>query len=150
MIVAVPMPPPTQRLISAVFRSRRSSSSRTVPRIIVPVAPNGCPIAMAPPLTLILSCGMSSRCMNNMTTEANASLSSNRSMSSVVMPQRLKTFSADGAGPVSMMVGSVPIDENPLIFARGARPRTSPASLLPTSIAAAPSTIPLELPPVCT
>ena len=41
IMVAVPMPPPTHRLTSAVLRSRRSSSSRTVPRIIVPVAPNG-------------------------------------------------------------------------------------------------------------
>ena len=29
------------------------------------------------------------------------------------MPQRLSTFSAEGAGPVSMMVGSVPIDAKP-------------------------------------
>ncbi len=55
MIVAVPMPPPTQRLTRAVPSPRRSSSSRTVPSIIVPVAPSGCPIAIAPPLTLIRS-----------------------------------------------------------------------------------------------
>ena len=55
MMVAVPMPAPMQSVTSAVFRSRRSSSSSTVPKIIAPVAPSGWPIAMAPPLTLILS-----------------------------------------------------------------------------------------------
>jgi hypothetical protein len=53
MTVAGPMPPPTHRLTSAVARLLRSSSSSTVPRIIAPVAPSGCPSAIAPPLTLI-------------------------------------------------------------------------------------------------
>src|SRR5689334_17345538 len=41
IIVAVPMPTPMQSVISAVSLSRRSSSSRTVPRIMAPVAPSG-------------------------------------------------------------------------------------------------------------
>src|SRR5664279_4839636 len=63
MIVAVPMPTPIQSVTSAVDRSRRSSSSSTVPRIMAPVAPSGWPMAMAPPLTFILSCGISKACM---------------------------------------------------------------------------------------
>src|SRR3954471_24465740 len=63
MIVAVPMPTPMHNVTSAVDRSRRSSSSNTVPRIMAPVAPSGWPMAMAPPLTLILSWSMSSACM---------------------------------------------------------------------------------------
>ncbi len=41
MIVAVPMPPPMQRVTSAVLLPVRSSSSSAVPRIIAPVAPSG-------------------------------------------------------------------------------------------------------------
>src|SRR5688572_17719368 len=63
MIVAVPMPMPMQSVTSAVCLPLRSSSSSTVPKIIAPVAPSGCPIAIAPPLTLILSCEMSSACI---------------------------------------------------------------------------------------
>ena len=53
MTVAVPMPPPTHNVASAVDLFVLSNSSRTVPSIIAPVAPRGCPIAIAPPLTLI-------------------------------------------------------------------------------------------------
>src|SRR5690606_36885630 len=63
MTVAVPMPAPMQRVARAVDLFERSSSSSTVPRIMAPVAPSGWPMAMAPPQTLILSCGMSSACM---------------------------------------------------------------------------------------
>src|ERR1019366_8265247 len=63
MIVAVPMPMPMQSVISAVDRSRRSNSSSAVPRIIAPVAPSGWPIAMAPPLTLILFGSSSNACI---------------------------------------------------------------------------------------
>ena len=54
MIVAVPMPPPMQSVMSAVLLPVRSSSSSAVPRIMAPVAPSGWPIAIAPPLTLTL------------------------------------------------------------------------------------------------
>ena len=39
--MAVPMPAPTQSVISAVVLSERSSSSTIVPRIMPPVAPSG-------------------------------------------------------------------------------------------------------------
>src|SRR5262245_19273789 len=61
-IVAVPMPAPMQSVTSAVERSRRSSSSMTVPRIMAPVAPSGWPMAMAPPLTLTLAGSRSKAC----------------------------------------------------------------------------------------
>ena len=57
---------------------------------------------------------------------------------------------ADGVGPVSMMVGSLPIEANERMRARGLRPSRSPISRVPINTPAAPSTIPLELPPVCT
>ena len=43
MMVAVPMPPPVHMVTSPQVRSRRSSSSRTVPMSIAPVAPIGWP-----------------------------------------------------------------------------------------------------------
>ena len=50
-IVAMPMPPPMHSVTRPVARSRRSSSSSTVPISIAPVAPSGWPSAIAPPLT---------------------------------------------------------------------------------------------------
>jgi hypothetical protein len=52
MTVAVPMPAATHKVTSAVCFPVRSSSSSTVPSTMAPVAPSGCPIAMAPPFTL--------------------------------------------------------------------------------------------------
>ena len=40
-MVAMPIPPPMQRVAMPRLRSRRSSSSTRVPRIIAPVAPSG-------------------------------------------------------------------------------------------------------------
>ena len=40
-MVAMPMPPPTHSVARPRLRSRRSSSSMIVPRIIAPVAPSG-------------------------------------------------------------------------------------------------------------
>ena len=146
MIVAVPMPAPTHSVTSAVASPRRSNSSSTVPRIIAPVAPSGCPIAIAPPFTFSRSGSMSSNCRNSSTTEANASFNSNRSMSLALMPARLSSLRVTFSGPVSMIDGSEPIEVNALIFARGFSPAASPASREPSRIAAAPSTMPEELP----
>ena len=66
------------------------------------------------------------------------------------MPQRFSSFSVTGAGAVSMMVGSLPIEVNALMRARGFAADRLAESSLPSRTAAAPSTMPLELPPVCT
>src|SRR5476649_1764009 len=63
MIVAVPMPAPMQSVTSPVERSRRSISSKSVPRIIAPVAPSGWPMAMAPPLTFTFDGSSLNACM---------------------------------------------------------------------------------------
>ena len=47
-----------------------------------------------------------------------------------------------------MMLGSEPVEAKPLILARAFKPYLSPISLFPSSIPAAPSTIPDELPAV--
>ena len=121
-----------------------------VPVIMAPVAPSGWPIAIAPPLTLSFSSGMFRSFWNFSTTEANASFSSNRSMSSTVRPARSSTFLVAGVGPVSMMIGSAPLVAVATMRARGVRPCDLPASSEPTSTSAAPSTMPELLPPVWT
>src|SRR5699024_2007504 len=72
----------------------RSGWSSTVPVIIAPVAPRGWPMAIAPPLTLSFSSGMSMSFWNRSTTEAKASLISQRSMSSAVSPAVSRAFLA--------------------------------------------------------
>ncbi|SHX20023.1 Uncharacterised protein [Mycobacteroides abscessus subsp. abscessus] len=134
----------------ARLRPRRSNSSTMVPVIMAPVAPSGWPIAMAPPLTLSFSSGMLRSFWNFRTTEAKASLSSNRSMSSTVSPARSSTFLVAGVGPVSMMSGSLPEVAVATMRARGVRPCDLPASSEPISTRAAPSTMPELLPPVWT
>ncbi len=105
---------------------------------------------MAPPFTFILSCDTFSCCMKYMTTEAKASFSSNRSMSPMLMPARARAFCVTATGPVSMMVGSEPIEAEPTMRARGFSPIFSPISLVPIRTPEAPSTMPEELPAWCT
>ncbi len=67
-------------------------------------------------------------------------------MSPIFMPLCANIFSVTGTGPVSMIVGSVPTLAVARMRARGLSPYFSPNSLLPISTAAAPSTMPDELP----
>jgi len=94
MIVAVAMPMAAHNVTTAVFRLRRSNSSSTVPTNIAPVADNGCPIAMAPPLTLTISGERSRSRWKRKSTDAKASLISHKSMSFGLMPTRLSAFFA--------------------------------------------------------
>ncbi|MCY1366483.1 hypothetical protein D9M69_533800 [compost metagenome] len=88
--------------------------------------------------------------MNFMTTEAKASLTSNRSMSATLRPALARALRVAGAGPVSMMVGSVLVTAVATMRARGLRPSSLPLAAEPMSMAAAPSTMPELLPGVCT
>src|SRR4051812_41822789 len=88
--------------------------------------------------------------MNRRTTAAKASFISTRSMSSTVSPAFASALRVAGAGPVSMITGSAPDTAALRIRARGVSPLRRPASSLPTTTSAAPSTMPLELPAVCT
>ena len=60
------------------------------------------------------------------------------------------TLRVAGVGPVSMIVGSEPVVAVATIRARGVRPSSRPACSEPISSSAAPSTMPEELPAVCT
>ncbi len=66
------------------------------------------------------------------------------------MPASLSAFSAENDGPVSMIVGSLPTEAKERMRARGFSPSRWPTSALPISTAAAPSTMPEELPAWCT
>ena len=105
---------------------------------------------MAPPLTLSFSCGTFKSFMNFMGTAAKASLTSNRSIWSIVRPALASAFCVAGMGPVSMMVGSAPDSAVATMRARGLSPCALAAASLPISTAAAPSTMPEELPAWCT
>src|SRR6266496_6228467 len=149
-MVATPMPPPTHSVASPYLRSRRSSSSMSVPRIIAPVAPSGWPSAIAPPLTFTFSCGTSRSRRNFSTTAANAALTSHRSIWSTVSPALASALRAAGPGPVSMIVGSWATTPVATMRVRGVSLMSWPACSLPTIVSAAPSTMPDELPGVCT
>ena len=62
------------------------------------------------------------------------------------MPERFKSFRVTSIGPVSISAGSEPILAKARILPRGLRPAALPPASLPTSTAAAPSTMPEELP----
>ena len=68
----------------------------------------------------------------------------------MVMPALSRAFRDEGPGPTSMIVGSVPTNPAARMRARGFNPSAAPFSSEPTSTRAAPSTMPDELPAVCT
>ena len=122
MMIAGAMPPAAHIVTSPRLRSRRSSSSRTVPIRIDPVAPMGWPSAIEPPLTLTLSRSSLRSRMNFSATTAKASLISNRSISSSVSPAFASTFRAAGTGAFSIRVGESPILAIATTRARGFNP----------------------------
>ena len=82
------------------------------------------------------------------TTDANASLTSNRSMLDSWRPAFLRTAAVPGIGPSSISTGSVPTTACARMRARGLIPRLFAFSSDMSSTAAAPSEIWLELPAV--
>ena len=84
---------------------------------------------MAPPLTLVTARSMPISSMKSRQTEENASLISQRSISEVCMPAFASALRDAGAGPVSMMHGSLPTVADRTIRARGRRPKSLPGFL---------------------
>ena len=136
-MVAMPMPPPTQSVARPQRRSRRSSSSMRVPRIIAPVAPSGWPMAMAPPLTLVISCGevQVAHEPHRDRGERLVDLEEVDVRRSPARPWRAPC-GRPGAGPVSMIVGSAPETAAAMIRARGVRPRSVPTCSVPIATSA--------------
>mmetsp|Transcript_12586 Transcript_12586/g.50574 ORF Transcript_12586/g.50574 Transcript_12586/m.50574 type:complete len:273 (-) Transcript_12586:449-1267(-) len=103
------MPLPMHMLTTPLRAPRRRISCISVATHLAPVAPNGCPSAMAPPLTFTFSTSSPSFSAQYVACDANASLSSKRSTSST---DRKPAFSiAAGiatAGPMPITFGSTP------------------------------------------
>ena len=144
------MPPPMHIVTSPVVSSWRSSSSSSVPISMPPVAPSGCPSAIAPPFTFTFAGSMPVSRIVLSGTVANASLISTRSMSPIVMPAFFSTFGTAVDGAVSMITGSLAVVAVARMRARGRRPCAFAYSGDASSTALAPSTMPDELPAVCT
>ena len=113
-----------------------------------PEQPTGWPSAMAPPLTFTVAGSSSSSFMHGMACAANASLSSEMSMSLVDQPARPRAFRVAGTGPIPMRCGSTPDTAPDTIRAMGSSPSSRPRSAETTRRAAAPSLMPDELPAV--
>jgi SH3-like domain-containing protein len=111
------------------------SALSRVTMIRAPLAPIGWPSAVAPPWTLILSCGMPRSRIANMATQAKASLTSNRSTSSTLQPAfRAPSDRADGRGGEVLRLLRVGGHGR-----RSARPASRPLSLRPRSGGSAPA-----------
>jgi hypothetical protein len=113
--------------------------------IRAPLAPTGCPRAIAPPLTLTRSGSAPVSASQARTTEAKASLTSKSPMSSTVRPARLRSAAVAGIGPVSLSTGSTPTNACPATRASGVRPSLPARARDITNTAAAPSEICEEL-----
>src|SRR6478672_4219498 len=99
-MTASPWPPPEQIAAQPRPPPRRRSSWTSTPRMRAPDAPIGWPRATAPPLTLTRSSSMPSIRIVFRVTEANASLTSHRSMSLGCRPALSSAFIAARPGVV--------------------------------------------------
>ena len=127
MMIASPWPPPEQIAAQPRPPPRRRSSWTSAPTIRAPEAPIGWPSAIAPPLTLTLSSSTPSIRTEFRATEANASLISQRSISSADLPSLSSACWAAFAGvlrQVGEVVGDGAVGEHPRqhLAAVGLRP----------------------------
>lgn len=105
-------------------------------------------MAMAPPLTFVLARSAPISAAHASTTGANASFTSNRSMSDSDRPERESTFAVAGMTPVSMYNGSEPTAVMVWMRANGSRPWLRAKAPLVIMTAALPSDSGDELPGV--
>src|SRR5437867_6171437 len=147
-ITAAPWPPPMQAepRPKRWRRWRRACSRWIVMR--VPLAASGCPMAIAPPCTLVLARSSPSSRSTARYCGANASFTSTRSICSSFIPAFWSALRAAGAGPIPMYLGSTPATAQATSRPSGFRPRAFAKASLATTVAAAPSAIPAALPAV--
>jgi len=113
-----------------------------------PVAPSGCPSAIAPPCGFTFSGSMPSFAKSRMQASAcgaKASLSSTWSTASPSTPAFFRAFFTAGTGPQPMICGSQAASPTPARRASGFAPCFVASFSLPITIAAAPSTTALAL-----
>jgi hypothetical protein len=108
MIVTFACPPPSHITCSPYRPPVRSRLCSSVVISRAPVAPIGWPSAIAPPLALTRSLSAPVSASHASTTDANASLTSNKSMSETARPARARACLVAGIGAVSIQTGSAP------------------------------------------
>ncbi len=111
-----------------------------------PLAASGCPIAIAPPSTFVRSRGSPSSFSTARYCGANASFTSKRSKSESFASARSIALRNAATGPMPMMVGSTPTTDQLTRRARGLCPCFSAKPRVVSTIAQAPSLIPLAAP----
>src|SRR3954451_6128850 len=148
-MIASPWPPPEQMAATPRPPPRRRSSCTSVPSTRAPEAPIGWPRAIAPPFTFTFDSSRPSMRIELMATDANASLNSNRSMSSTVRPAFSSAAFVAFAGVRARYGKSSATAAWATTVASTARPFDFAHSSLETTNAPAPSFTPGELPAVC-
>src|SRR6266702_885934 len=113
-----------------------------------PLIPSGWPKPIAPPFTFSFASSNPIVSRVAIGTEANASLTSHRSMSSGLRSTRASALRIAGIVPSSMIVGFVPATPVEVSRARGSSFSSFAVSGFVIRIAQAPSLMPLELPAV--
>src|ERR1051326_4861786 len=146
--IAMPQPPPMQRVASPFLDLRFAISCSSVTSTRVPEAPIGCPMAIAPPLTLTLAGSQPRSLLTAQACAANASFASTRSRSSTFQPAFFSAAREAGIGPVPMMAGSTPACAQETIRASTLRPSLAAWLAFMSTTAAAPSLIPEAFPAV--
>src|SRR5713101_5078485 len=129
--VPVAIPPPQHMVISANSPSLLCSSWMAFVMSPVPVAPSGCPIAIAPPLGLTPAMSGRNSRSHASTTEANASLISTTEMSRICNPLSSRSLLVAGIGPVIIRTAEAPSEIWELV------PAVWTASGLPTGFSPA-------------
>src|SRR5262245_2525647 len=136
---AVASPPPMQSEATPRVLPLALSAPIRVTIKRAPLAPIGWPSAVAPPWTLIFSCGMPRSRIANIATPAKASLTAHRSTSSTVQPAFFSTFSMAPAGAMVNSDGSRAWAAEATIRATGFSPLASASDWRVSTSAAAPS-----------
>ena len=113
-----------------------------------PEQPNGCPRAMAPPFTLVISWANPISAITANACTANASFNSIKPKSETCKPARCNALRDAGIGPNPMTRGSTPAAAQERMRTSGLRPRLAAFSALINTNPAAPSFIPEEFPAV--
>src|SRR5689334_5459314 len=148
MTVAFAWPPPSHM----VWKPKRPPVvSRWLSIVVIrrtPLAPSGCPIAMAPPRGLYFAGSGRNSLAHMSAMAANASLHSMASNSSTFMPVRPSSLRVTGFGADSTSTGSSARTAKCTNRARTGSPRRSAVARSAMSIAEAPSLIGDEFPAV--
>ena len=115
---------------------------------IAPVAPKGCPKAIAPPNGLTLAGSSCSSCMTATACAANASFNSIQSMASCFKPAKRSAAGIASLGPMPMISGATPLIAKLTKRAKGVKLNCFSAFSLTISKAPAPSEVCELLPAV--